>query len=406
MAELTIRTATTDAESVGNVVAAATKSATTASGVWTFKSIAIAVGSVIAAAALVGGIVGGVQSREEAVSSAPSTNDGTSAISSIGEETTAGGRSWTFLNDKTCDALASSQDGKIVYFTYDSGSVSDSALQGELYRSSDYGVTTERISGRLTDRPDGNLVVAINPSATCVVVGVEANVVYISVDSAETFTRTSLGDFTNTHLLAISDDCRTIIVGPRQYAVGVAPLMSTDGGKTFTTRVEDLSSLSSLQLISCDRTCAKIVAVSQYRNSAGEMVKQVSVSTDSGRTFETNTYETYRGYLCTACADEAASKVLVIAAVLRYISSDSGATLNENDASVTWTSCALSAKPRSGRAMQLYAGSRAGIVTSKDLGATWDSFSIDNAPVRAIACDFDCAYVYVATDDGVYASLG
>jgi hypothetical protein len=387
--------------------AAVTKAAAAGAGAMSAKTIAIAVGVVLAVALLVGGLAGGLTAGPSSGASKLSNTqtEGSSAITvSVGESVTAGGYLWKLLrNDLKYDAIVTSHDGSTVYLMYESFSLFD-AGEAQVYRSTNYGEGGfTRIDSKLTGGTDGPVRMYLSPDASCVVAGTEGDKVFVSKDGGETFASTSLTGLQNTRIVTASDDCSTIIVGCSQCMGPTDMMRSTDGGRTFS-RLYDVGPTKWFSA-TCDSDCQNIVVVTQvFRSGYDNFPKHAHVSTDSGASFNSYLISDDGALFAQVCVDRGMTTVFATSDTYRYISTDAATTFQRNNVDMTWTSCSLSADPSTGNVMTLLAGNQKEISKSTNLGSSWNAFSIDGANVRAIACDFDCATIYVATNDGVYVT--
>jgi hypothetical protein len=375
--------------------AAVAKAATV--GAMSAKTIAIAVGAVAAVALLVGGLAGGLTAGPSSGGSQQSNTqaDGSSAL-------TVGGRNWNLLSINVFDRVHSSWDGDVVFAVkWD---------PAEVQMSRDAGATFEPLLPRLRDLPDGDHGVAINPDATCIVIGTKSDKIYVSTDEGESFTAKQTPSW-DTRIVTMSDDCDTIIVAP--FANGNTPVyISRDRGQTWVKLVDtksiDECCDSSLTRLKCDATCTKIVGwsenVADRTQNYVYWQKGVLISHDSGATWTRKHMGSDVEEMLDMAVDRGASVIVVTGTYARQVSTDSGGSFAEIPATMKWQSCALSAEPSTGNIMKIYAGNEREIAWSANLGGSWETFSIDNTAVAAISCDYDCNTIYVQTERGLYMS--
>jgi hypothetical protein len=420
MTDLTIRTvdhAENGIAATGTSAPAPTSAAVSA-GFWTTKSIVI---STLLVGALVGGLAGGLAGPSATQpSSNPRTNDEVSELN-VGGTTSAGGRTWKLLRDDQGYArISTSWDGETVFLVWDSSSKSE---YGEIHVSYNYGATFSKIFGQessdfrvapgLSEIPWGRVRLAINPDATCVIVGsADTQFIFISTDSGKTFTPSNTGvavesdSYVNTLAVAVSDDCQTILVSTASNSEPNKLTISRDGGQTFQPLATS-PSLTGWQYINCDSTCSKIVAVSTgYEPTYSSMMydKIAHISRDGGQTFSSTKIAKDEQYPRELCVDRESSVIVLPTMSYRYVSSDSGATFNRHAAEMEWSSCALPAEARTGTLMTIYTGNEKELAVSTNLGSSYTTFSIDTAAVKDIACDYNCDTIYVATESGLYIS--
>jgi hypothetical protein len=376
--------------------AAVTKTATV--GAMSAKTIAIAVGAVLAVALVAGlgaGLTAGSSSGASQLSN--TQTEGSSAL-------TVGGRNWKLLSNNVFDKVLSSWDGDVVFVM--------NTDTGDVRMSRDAGATFVPLSPRLAGRPAGSVGVAFNPDATCVVIGTNSNKIYVSTDDGETFTakQTPLSD---NRIVTVSDDCDTIVLAPISDTNMPAPIyISRDRGNTWVKLVDTESiennARSSLTRLKCDATCTRIVGWSESRFWDAMLTlnwqKRVLISHDSGATWTLKALQTDTEKMLDMAVDRGATVIVVTGDRFRYVSTDSGGSFAKIPADMKWQSCALSVEPSTGNVMKIYAGNQREIAWSSNLGGTWETFSIDGTAVGVISCDYDCNTIYVSTERGLYMS--
>jgi hypothetical protein len=367
--------------------AAGKAAAATGAGFWTTKAVLIAVGSVVGAGALIGGLAGGLTAKKD---SSATTNGGTNTDGE-GDNLFGGDddgpRSWKELetgHDGEINAIRTSHDGKHVW-------IATRADLQHVYMSSDYGATWTKEFYAQTSML---FSIDISKDGRCIVVG-RSERVGVSLNGGAWKTR-DLDTLSTIVGVAISDDCRTVVVAD-EWSEKV--WISYDGLDTLEAYELDDSQFEDFTAIACDAQCDKIIVTTDD----GYMF----MSNDKGKSFErvgdrATDMETWNpGFNCVAISDNGQSILAVSGEKLdnhyRYFSLDGGETWSQVDGEEYWLSCAVSPDGK-----YFVAGNEYSLYWTTTPGGTWIQDQPSEDEYRAVACDRTCNTMYA----GVPSSLG